>query len=132
MLWSRGANMKQNKIVDCSIDSNKEIIQGSLSWVDSLRTCLSYLLYLLFLTPNRDIRASHKMYIRSMNHSIVSDLVCLISFVGREDEGDVSVSCKELLSLQTPRGSQKNFCLVGNQYAKPDSDTSKMRATCAD
>lgn len=30
---------------------------GSLSWVDSLRTSLSYLLYLLFLTPNRDIRA---------------------------------------------------------------------------
>lgn len=32
MLWSWGANIKQNKIVDCSIDSNKEtIIQGSLS-----------------------------------------------------------------------------------------------------
>ena len=73
MLWSWGANMKQNKIVDCSIDSNKEIIQGSLSSVDSLRTSLSYLLCLLFLTPNRDIRPNHKMYIHSINHSIVSE-----------------------------------------------------------
>ena len=26
----------------------------------------------------------------------------------------------------------KNFYLVGNQYAKPDSDISKMCAACAD
>lgn len=118
--------------------SNKETIKSSLSWVDSLRASLSYLFCLFCLSPNRDTRLSHRIYIYNMNHKIVEE-PCVPCFLilAIKMRVKVSVLFKELVSLTDTLRQLKEFLSCGKpkqmQRAKSDSDImSKMCATFAD